>query len=257
MRAGCVRSAGSVLLFLLLVCPVGALTAQTVEGVVVDGRNGLPVPGAFLTLIADDDVVHDTITSDRRGQFTLRAGAAGLYMIGTERVAYASMLSDGIALDAGITVSYRLEVPPLSLKNMQQIAETLDRNQRLQRGVGELCRGRMNPVEGGILLGVVRDGRTREPVSGAIARFRLTDGGEAGEVFTAVTDRYGTYLFCFVPKGDDVGVSVRAPGYRPSSQEVEIRPGTISWYDFRLRSGGGDPDHLPKRTFPESGALIG
>ena len=71
-------------------------------------------------------------------------------------------------------------------------------------------------------------------------------------MFTAVTDQHGTYLFCFVPKGTDVGVSVQAPGYRPSSQEVEIRPGTISWYDFRLRAAGGEPQF--ETNFLEAGA---
>jgi Carboxypeptidase regulatory-like domain len=223
----------------LLPCLPGVATAQTIVGVLVDAQSGRPIQGAFLSLLAADNAIHDTLTSDRRGQFELKATEAGIYMISTEREAYASILSDGIALEAGTSVSYTLEVPPLSIRNMQQIGETLDRNQRLRRGVAELCRGRMNPVDGGILLGVVRDARTREPLSGAVARFRVHVGGDPGEVSTAVTDPFGTYLFCFVPAGDRIEVVVGAPGFQTSSQEVEVQPGTISWYDFRLREPVG------------------
>jgi Carboxypeptidase regulatory-like domain len=208
--------------------------AQTVKGVLVDSQTGRPVAGAFLSLLSDDNTSHDTITSDGRGQFTLRGRGAGVYVISTEREAYASVLSDGIALEEGVSVSYALEVPPLSLRNMQQIGEALARNRRLQTGVGELCRGRMNPVEGGILLGVVREARTDKPVSGAVARFRVVEGGEVGELFTAITDQHGTYMFCFVPEGARIEVSVRAPSYRSSVQDVTVRRGTISWYDFVL-----------------------
>jgi Carboxypeptidase regulatory-like domain len=222
------------ILMVVLFGPTGAM-GQVVEGILLDAQSGRPLAGAFLSLIAANTILHDTTTSDRRGQFSLVARGAGTYVISAEREAYASILSDDLTLAAGVSVSYTLEVAPLSLRNMQQIAETLDRNERLRGGVAGLCSGRMNPLEGGILLGVVRDFRDREPVSGAIARFSLPDGADTGDLFTAVTDRHGTYLFCFVPRGADIRVSVDAPGYRTSSQEVEVRSGTISWYDFRLR----------------------
>jgi len=221
----------------------GFALAQTVEGVLVDDQSGRPVVGSLLSLFSAHNTLHDTITSDRRGSFTLTAKEPGTYVISSEREAYASILSDELVLERGVSVSYTFQVPPLSVTNMQQIMETMDRNERLRGGVVELCSGRMNPLEGGILLGVVRDVRTQEPISGAVARFRMFDGGDAGELVRAVTDRHGAYLFCFVPKGVGIEVSVQAPGYRPSSQDVEVKSGTISWYDFRLRlRGGSDRD---------------
>jgi len=211
--------------------------AQSVVGVIVDARTGAPVPGVFLTLIDDEDVAHDTVRTDRRGQFELRAGGLGRYVIGAEREEYASVLSDGILVPATGSVSFTMELPPVSMSNLRQMAETMDRNERLRGGVVELCRGRMNPLEGGILLGVVRESGSGDPVAGAVAHLPPNDRDDVPG--TAVTDRHGTYLFCFVPQGQEVVVRVEAEGYRPSEQGVEIRSGTISWYDFRLRPTGG------------------
>jgi len=221
---------------LLLFGLVRPSAAQSVVGVVTDGRTGAPVPGTFLSLVDDSDVVQDTVTTDRNGQFRLRASEAGSYAISAEREDYASILSGELHLTGGAPVSYTMELPPVSLNNMQRISETMGRNERLRSGVVELCRGRMNPVEGGILLGVVRDSRTREPVPGAVAHLPPLD--DAGVPGTAVTDRHGTYIFCFVPARERVSVRVEAAGYRPDEQVVEIRRGTISWYDFRLRPAG-------------------
>ena len=223
------------LVALALALWAGPAVGQSVQGVVVDAQTGRPVPGAVLSLMGPDLTRHDTITSDRNGQFKLTASIPGTYVIAAARDAYASVVSDGITIEAHTTVSYRFELAPLSLRNMEQIAEALERNARLRSGVIELCKGRMNPEKGGILLGVVREYGTGDLLSGAIARFVPPEGDRTVEISTAVTDRYGTYVFCFVPAGTDVGVSVGASGFGDSFQSVEIRSGTISWYDFRLK----------------------
>lgn len=213
------------------------LRCQTVDGVLIDAQSGRPVPAARMLLMDTADVVHDSTTSDRGGRFVLTARGAGTYVISVEREAYATVMSGGLPLELDRTVSYTMEAPPLSIANMTQIRETMDRSERLRAGVVPLCRGRMNPVEGGILMGVVRARRSREPVEGARASISHPDSSEPVPV--AITDPHGVYLFCFVAQGDAVRVTVEAEGFQPAAQDVEVRPGTISWYDFAMRPSGG------------------
>jgi Carboxypeptidase regulatory-like domain len=222
-----------------LLGPFAAAAGQSVEGVLIDSQSGRPVPRATLRLIDSADAVHDSTTSDRSGRFRLTGGASGRYVISAARDQYASVLSGSVPLEVGRTVSYTMEVPPLSIAAMTQIRETMTRNERLRSGVVALCRGRMNPLEGGILMGVVRARRSREPLEAARATIANSSAGDTGATPTAITDPHGTYLFCFVPEGDAVEVLVEAVGFLPATQTVEIRRGTISWYDFRLRPASG------------------
>lgn len=217
----------------------GGTQGQRIDGILVDSRTGRGVPNAVLLLFDQGDQLRDSTTSNVDGQFVLSATAGGDFVISVQREGYASLLSNSVRVRDGRTVSYRMEVAPLSLANMEQMADAISRNQRLQRGLVDTCRGRMNPLAGGILVGVVRDSRSRDPLPGVEATLRVPVGEDVSpdSVLTAITDEHGTYLFCFAPAGDSVTVTVEDPEGRRDAQVVQIMPGTISWYDFRLRTG--------------------
>ena len=215
--------------------------AQTIDGVLVDAQSGRVIPRASVVLFGEGDQPVDSARTSERGRFTLSGPGPGSYMISAVRDGYAGILSNSISLVEGETVSYRMEVPPLSMANMRQMSDVLQSNQRLGQGLSEVCAGRMNPIDGGVLLGVVRGGRERQPIAGAKAILHLASGpGVAPDSsLAAVTDGHGAYLLCFVPAGESVRVTVEAEGWRSSTQSVQVVRGTISWYDFDLRRAGG------------------
>ena len=214
--------------------------AQTIDGVLVDAQSGRVIPRASVVLFGEGDQPVDSARTSERGRFTLTGPGPGSYTISAVRGGYAGILSNPISLVDGETVSYRMEVPPLSMANMRQMSEVLKTNERLGQGLSEVCSGRMNPIDGGILLGVVRGGQDRQPIAGAKAILHLASGPgiAADSTLAAVTDDQGAYLLCFVPAGD-VRMTVEAEGWRASTQAVQVVRGTISWYDFDLRLASG------------------
>lgn len=225
---------------LQLVLPA-ASSAQRVEGVLVDAQSGRVLPGARVYMLDAGDQPVDSATTTSRGRFALTAPAPGRYLINVLREGYADILSNPITLVGSETVSYRMEVPPLSMTNLRQMSDALSANRRLGEGLSDVCAGRLNPLEGGVLVGVVRGGRAREPIPGARSSLRVPEGPgvAADSVLTAVTDPQGAYLHCFVPAGDSIAVTVTAEGWRPSTQVVQVMRGTVSWYDFDLRRAPG------------------
>ena len=215
--------------------------AQAIDGVLVDAQSGRVITSATVLLFSEAGQPVDSTRTSRRGQFTLTAPDRGSYLISALRDGYASILSNPIALRNDETVSYRMEIPPLSTTNLMQMSDALSTNRRLGEGLSDVCSGRMNPLEGGILLGVVRGGTERTPIAGAKAVLRMPAGPgvRPDSTLTAVTDGQGAYLLCFAPAGDSISVTVAADGWQSSTQPVQVKPGTISWYDFDL--GGGGP----------------
>lgn len=93
-----------VLVALALAAPA---RAQTVSGRFVDA-DGAPIPSARVALQAESGaVVHSALTG-ADGQFTVRAPAAGRYVLRAERIGYASTVSEPLTLAAGEQVSHRL-----------------------------------------------------------------------------------------------------------------------------------------------------
>ena len=98
------RLLAAVLLALLLALPAGA---QSVSGHFVDA-DGTPIPSARVVLQDEAGrVVHAAMT-DASGRFSLRAPAAGRYVLRGERIGYATSLSPPLLLAAGEQASHRL-----------------------------------------------------------------------------------------------------------------------------------------------------
>lgn len=83
------------------------LRAQAVSGRFVES-GGAPVPAARV-LLQDESgrTVHSALTG-ADGQFSLRAPAAGRYVVRAERIGYASTVSEPLQLAAGETATQRL-----------------------------------------------------------------------------------------------------------------------------------------------------
>ncbi|HEX2206815.1 MAG TPA: carboxypeptidase-like regulatory domain-containing protein, partial [Longimicrobium sp.] len=79
---------------------VSPARAQSVSGRFADG-DGTPIPSARVMLQDESGrVVHSALT-DARGQFSLRAPAAGRYVLRAERIGYTTTVSEPMSLDVG------------------------------------------------------------------------------------------------------------------------------------------------------------
>lgn len=88
-----------------------ALHAQTVQGSFVDPTTGEPIPGARAVLRGGGRDVAAAMTG-RDGTFTVRAPAAGTYVLAVERIGYALTQSPPLQLAAGETVQRRVTANP-------------------------------------------------------------------------------------------------------------------------------------------------
>jgi hypothetical protein len=81
--------------------------AQSVTGRFVD-PDGSPIAAARVALQAESGAVVHAVLTGPDGQFTVRAPAAGRYVLRAERIGYASTLSEPLTLAAGEQVTHRL-----------------------------------------------------------------------------------------------------------------------------------------------------
>lgn len=214
----------------LLSVPLGA-DSQTIEGVLTDTRTGRGISGAQVTLFDTLGVERDATETGQDGGFVVHGGGAGVFLISVHRPGYADRLSDEIHLSEGERVSYRMDVSPLSSDQVESMQSTLASNDRIRQVLVDTCAGRIDPANAGLVLGVVRDRTGEQGVGGA----RVVLASPGGEPLIAVTDRLGGYVFCAAPPGSGQPLTVTAEGWNSSVQEIEVRAGVISWYDFRLR----------------------
>ncbi|WP_420126553.1 carboxypeptidase-like regulatory domain-containing protein [Longimicrobium sp.] len=89
---------------LALASPAGA---QAVSGRFVD-QDGTPIPSARVTLQAESGAAVHAVLTGADGQFSLRAPAAGRYLLRAERIGYAATVSAPMTLAAGETATQRL-----------------------------------------------------------------------------------------------------------------------------------------------------
>ncbi|HEY0808753.1 MAG TPA: carboxypeptidase-like regulatory domain-containing protein [Longimicrobiales bacterium] len=100
------------LIFLLVTCP--QLFPQGVRGLVVDKQNGVPVLGAFVTLIDEYSYQRAAALTDSTGRFFLRAPKPGSYVLRAERIGYETITSAPLQLTRD-TIFIRFEVPTVAI----------------------------------------------------------------------------------------------------------------------------------------------
>jgi hypothetical protein len=106
--SGVVR--GLVCAVLLAVFGPAALSAQRVNGTLVDADTRAAVGGATVLLVNDaGETVHSTV-SDAQGAFTLRAPAAGVYRLQASRIGYRDGTSQPMVLAENGTMQVEMRM---------------------------------------------------------------------------------------------------------------------------------------------------
>jgi hypothetical protein len=99
--------------------------AQTVRGVIVD-RSEAPVAGVVVTLLDSASNVAGRALSNERGEYGIRASAAGSYRLRTQRIGFRPVTSPAVILSAGADVTRRLALSdvPVSLAAVRVVANS-------------------------------------------------------------------------------------------------------------------------------------
>ena len=87
------------------------LSGQAITGTLVEAETGAPVEGASVVLLNRSGDQVDWRLTDVAGRFDFRMTRAGTYLLRADRIGHASVLSNPIPVDRGVTAVYRLETP--------------------------------------------------------------------------------------------------------------------------------------------------
>ncbi len=227
--------------------PAPAPAQAVVQGVVVSEDEQRAISGARVVLVRDDGTAVDSARTTSIGRYRLEADGAGTFVLHTEIRGYASYTSAPFRLAAGDTLDRRIELPLVSVRAMQIMADVIGSDTMLQQDLPTLCGEDLRPWESGIVVGVIRDRYTRDPIPGALVMI-VPDEEGARPLTTLANDR-GTYILCNVPLGESP-LRVRADGWRPRQVTVEVRAGMIGWYDVFLYPGSSSSSRSSSSTSP-------
>lgn len=102
----------------LLLLP-GPLSAQTVQGIVLEARLGFPVEGAHVLLLDAEGTGHAQTFTDAEGRFLLRAPSRGEYRVRVGYLGQADVESQPLALGPDPTqVLLHINLQPLELEEI-------------------------------------------------------------------------------------------------------------------------------------------
>ncbi|MBW3552418.1 MAG: carboxypeptidase-like regulatory domain-containing protein [Gemmatimonadetes bacterium] len=209
----------------------GSASAQVVTGTAADRDRERPLAGAALLLVDSAGAVVDSVRAEAGGRFRLIAPGPGEYFVHVHLDGWAGVPSDGFIVRPGQDRDFDVRVPLVGVRALQQMS-SLMQDGELQRPLAELCGEELRPWEAGVLVGVVRDRRARQPVAGA----RVWASSATGDVLrSTVSNARGSYILCNLAAGRPVRVEAEAADGRRDGFEPEIRAGTTSWYDLFLR----------------------
>lgn len=217
---------------LLLAAWPDAGSAQSVRGDLRDRDHDRVLPGARLYLLDDAGIAVDSTRTDRSGRFLLSAPAAGEYIVHFHIDGWASVPSNWLRLGPDSTVDLQFRVPLVHHTAVRQLGDMIDMDARLQTAIPEICGEPLRLTEAGMLVGVVRTRATRQPLAGA--RVSIAAADETVARATISSDN-GIYILCNVPLGTAVAITIEsADGRLSETTDVEIRAGTVSWYDLPI-----------------------
>jgi protocatechuate 3,4-dioxygenase beta subunit len=129
---------------------------------------------------------------------------------------------------------YRIDgIPPGRWAARCEAPDYLPASDTVEIRPGEVARKDWDLVPAfGSLEGFVRDAKTKEPIKGAVVEVEVIAEGKV-RLLRELTDKDGHYRIDGIPPGK-WKATVRAPGYAPASQDVEIRPGEVTRKDWEL-----------------------
>jgi hypothetical protein len=205
--------------------------AQAVRGDLRDADRDRLLPGARLYLLDEDGIAVDSTLTDGAGRYHLAAPVAGDYVVYFQIDGWASYGSEPLRLTAGSVADPGFRVPLIRIDAIRQMSDMVRADERLQSSLPEICGGALRQWEAGVLLGVVRERASGDPIAGA--RVAVATAG-AGVARSTLSGEAGIYILCNVPLGPAVELMATAPDGTTETTDVEIRAGTISWYDLPL-----------------------
>jgi hypothetical protein len=233
--AAVLRGAALIGLLAAISAAAAPLQAQGVRGTLVEYPAGTPLPGGTVMLLDDAGVTVDSARASANGSFTVRARDAGLHTLYFMHPGYASVPSEPVRLARGEMTEHRFEVPLIGGAALSRMAETITLETRLQGNLTELCGEAPRAWEAGILVGVVRRRTGGQPLAGAIVSVSAPAAAGGGPFRKAtVTSANGVYVLCNVPAGAAT-TRTETVGYQADEGAVEVRAGTVGWYDVLLR----------------------
>lgn len=220
---------------LVWLAAAGPVEGQGVRGDLRDRDRDRVLPGARLYLLDGSGAMVDSTLTGRDGGYRLKAPSAGEYVVYFQIDGWASVGSEPMRLRADTVIEFAFRVPLIHNNAMRQMSDVMAGDARLQASLPEICGEALQPAVAGLLLGVVRMRATREPLAGA--RVSVVRGN--GVARSTLSGENGVYILCNVPVGSAVEITAEAPdGMMVEVTEVEIRAGTISWYDLSLGPRG-------------------
>lgn len=215
----------------LILLLAASASAQVVTGTAADSERERPLAGAALLLVDSAGAVVDSARAASGGRFSLVAPGPGEYFVHVRLDGWAGVPSGGFIVRRGEDRRFEVRVPLIGVRALGQMSSLLD-DDEMQRPLPELCGEELRPWEAGVLVGVVRDRRTRQPVAGA----RVSASTAEGEVLrSTVSSARGSYILCNLLADQPLRVEAEAGDGRRDRLEPEIRAGTTSWYDLFLR----------------------
>ena len=217
-------------------CPAFAgpspTAAQEVRGELRWEERDVPLPGARLLLLSEHGAHVDSAVTDHAGRFRLTAPETGTYYLYFHSDGWASVTSNPVSLQRGSVTAFDFTVRLVAGAAIRQMSDVIRANEHLQSSLPEICGEPLNAEGSGVLVGVVRERKTRRPIGGA----RVSVATGAGKFSrSTLSTGTGVYVLCNVPAGAAVTVSAEAPDGLSERTSAIIRAGTISWYDLHLR----------------------
>lgn len=111
------------------------LSAQTLEGRVIDGRTEDPVAMATVALVTRDQRSVVAVTADSRGSFSLDAPSPGSFYVSVSSIGYRPVTDGIFELGEGSSMEVEIRLQPDPVM-MDSIRATVDRTERYLRQVG-------------------------------------------------------------------------------------------------------------------------
>ena len=98
--------------------PAGSrrLSAQTVQGQLVNRETMEPVEGALVLLLGAQGEEHDGYLTNAAGRFILQAPGPGTYVVRAERIGFETSTSEALTLAQGQMFGLRMEVGEVAIQ---------------------------------------------------------------------------------------------------------------------------------------------
>ena len=113
---GCAPSGRAGIRAVLMLAAVAGIAApaagQTIGGTVRESDGGLPIPGAFISLLDDSGAVVRSGFTSASGAFSLTAPAPGRHRLRVERIGYETWTTEPYEIAAEDVIHVTVEVPP-------------------------------------------------------------------------------------------------------------------------------------------------